>query len=714
MHSLLKTLDKLIQEQTPNFFRLYLNPYVAQTCFCLGRMVQDAWYTQVAEKPEFQTFLANSVDEALSGAVKLARFCASQQGRPRMGLLLGGRGRFANFASLSLGALGHLELIPELVVVDEDTAAIESLVGPLDRFGYLVLCAPTDGKDRERLERILAALPSPAPLVIACVGRAEFDACRGDSSSWWATLPPDVVVFDESFVHRHLPFGAFTARRTLYAPWNRPGYTTFHSTTFQPNSASTLHFLRCLEEDDPRFVASIADDLYHISSNLAHCKHLFARQYNPSLAKMIASLGFDVPDVKAAGHYVTVGQRRIFDGVGGIACSIRGHNPPTYVKEFSEAPPEMDYYEAVRTRLKSLTGLDELVPAVSGASAVENALRLGLAARFPKQHVLALKGGFGGKTLFALTGTAKPSYKERLDPLYEHVVYVDPFGANAIEELDAALQQHSVGVVQLELVQAVGGVRAIPERVVRYLDEGRRSWGFALFVDEVQTGMYRTGPFTMCERYGIVPDLLTLGKGTSDMMIPYSVTLCTTALREHIEERASGLLQVLRSRADYEFGYRTLLNTLDRAQADGLAERVREVEQWFATELSMALADCPVVRDIRVFGLLIAIELDTRGSLRKWLKKQLPFLYILKMLLHRSFPLLIGYCQYEPHVLKLTPPLTITREEVNKVCATIADALQSSSYTLLTPALGRLARSYVNGWWKDLVWRKAEYESTAC
>src|SRR5262249_31044138 len=156
----------------------------------------------------------------------------------------------------------------------------------------------------------------------------------------------------------------------------------------------------------------------------------------------------------AAGHYVTVGGHRIFDGIAGIACSMRGHNPPEYVREIAELPDGVDYHESVRERLKELTGLDGLVPAVSGAAAVENALRLGLAAQSPRKHVLALKGGFGGKTLFALTGTAKPFYKEGLGQLYPNVLYVDPFADNAIEELESAFRRHPVAVVQMELIQA--------------------------------------------------------------------------------------------------------------------------------------------------------------------------------------------------------------------------------------------------------------------
>jgi acetylornithine/succinyldiaminopimelate/putrescine aminotransferase len=702
-HPLLPTLETIVQQQTPNLFRLYLNPHVVQTCFCLGRLVQDAWYRDAAEKPEFQTFLANGFDEALSGALKLARFAAGREGRSSAGVILGGRDRLDSFASLSLGTQGRLDLIPDLVLAETESALPAEV-------GCVVVFPSTEAGERERSARLLDRLRARRPLVIAAVSRASLDACRRDPSDGGLALPPDIVVFDESFVHRHVPFGAFTARKAVYDCWNRRGYTTFHSTTFQPNTVSTLHFMNCLEADDPDFVATVSGELGRIASEPTLCQRLFGKLYSPSLARMIASLGFDVPEVKATGHYVSVGGRRIFDGVAGIACSIRGHNPPSYVREVTGLADGVDYHAAVRERLKELTGLEGLLPAVSGASAVENALRLGLAAQTPRKHVLALKGGFGGKTLFALTGTAKPSYKEGLGQLYPDVLYVDPFADNAIEELESVFRRHPVAVVQMELIQAVGGVRAIPEKVVRYLDAERRRWGYALFVDEVQTGMYRTGPFTMSERYGLVPDLLTIGKGVSDMMFPFAVTLYSGGIREQLEARAPDLPRTLRAKADYEFGYRTLLNTLDQARAAGVADLVRESGARFASILSEKLASCPAVRDVRVFGLLIAIELDVRGSFRKWLRKQAPFVYILNMLQHRSFPLLIGFCQYEPHVLKLTPPLSITPAEIEAVSATIVDVLRTPPYGLLPPALGLLARSFVKAKWNGLVRKRGDYE----
>src|SRR5262249_28976238 len=161
-----------------------------------------------------------------------------------------------------------------------------------------------------------------------------------------------------------------------------------------------------------------------------------------SLYRLIRATGFDTSDVRAAGDFALVNGRRIFDAVSGVACSVRGHNPSTYAQEMAELGNVPDC--EVEARLRDLTGLEHLPPAVSGATAVENALKIALVAQFPRRHVLALKAGFGGKTLLALTGTANPSYKEHIDPLYADVLYVDPFAPDAEAQIEAALEKYAV------------------------------------------------------------------------------------------------------------------------------------------------------------------------------------------------------------------------------------------------------------------------------
>src|SRR5262249_15896708 len=139
-----------------------------------------------------------------------------------------------------------------------------------------------------------------------------------------------------------------------------------------------------------------------------------------------------------------------------------------------------------------------------------------------------------------------------------------------------------VAVVQVELIQAVGGVRRVPERVLRFLDAQRDRRGYLLLVDEVQTGMYRTGPFSLGRALGLSPDLLVLGKGTSDMMFPFALVQFTAGVREKLKRAGSDLPAAIRQHYGYEIGFKTVLNVLRQGEKLELAERVAESGSLFA------------------------------------------------------------------------------------------------------------------------------------
>jgi acetylornithine/succinyldiaminopimelate/putrescine aminotransferase len=692
-HPLMDSFDQILEEQLPNLFRLYLNPYVTQTCFCLNRYVRTTWAGPNIDSGDYQSFLANGFDEALSGAIKLARYCASMARKPTTGLVLDPSDRLGPFASAAAAGGAKVDFVPGLVVVRKADPDLKAAVASSAPFGFLVFASGTDRLMDQHAETIRMLLLREAPIVIICIDRESMAGLRRGSHRMSQEFAPDIVVFDETFVDRVVPFGAFSARKNLYDHWNKRGKTTFHSTTYQPNTLSSLHFMKCLPQADPEFHMSIVQDLQKIDADLEFRGNLFRSLYSPSLYRMIRITEFATANCRAAGDFVTVKSRPIFDAVSGVACSIRGHNPLTYVEEMLELDHVVDCEKAVATRLRAMTGLECMLPAVSGATAVENALKLALVAQHPKRFILALRAGFGGKTLLALAGTASPRYKVHIDPLYADVVYVDPFAANAEADIEAILKQYPVAVVQVELIQAVGGVRRIPERVIRYLEARRQHWGYVLLVDEVQTGMYRTGPFTMSGAMGLAPDILLLGKGTSDMMFPFALALYSADLQAKLAKAGSDLPAAIRQRFDYEFGYKTVLNILMRAEELSLPQRVAESSALFAKLLGDGLAGCKAVREVRIYGLLIGIELDATRWPERLFRKQLYSFYLYCMLRHQQFPVLAGFCQCEPNVLKITPSLTVEPKQIRQACATITEVLQRPFHRLLSAVIGGMVRS---------------------
>lgn len=306
---------------------------------------------------------------------------------------------------------------------------------------------------------------------------------------------------------------------------------------------------------------------------------------------------------------------------------------------------------------------------------------------------MVFHGGFGGKTLLALSGTAKHYYRTNLDPLYANVIYLDPLAGDAASQLAQISSTTPIAVIQLELIQGVGGVREIPDPLLDCIKEIRQRTGAFLFVDEIQTGMFRTGPFVRSLQKSIQPDLLTIGKGVSDMMFPFAVTLYSETIESRLRSGQSTLISDLRIKYSYELGYRALLNTLRRADHEEVSQQVTIAGQHFRNELARRLKGVALVRDIRCYGLLIGIELNCQNSLIQRLGLNVAQLYLLQMMNHASCPVLMGFCQYEPHILKFTPPLTVTEEEVATVCKTIADTLRASTFRLLLTALSAFWKS---------------------
>ncbi len=683
------TLAQMLHEQQPNLFRLHVNPFVTGTCMCLSH-----YFATISGAFGGQSFLANSLDEALSGAIKLARYNASIAGRPTLGMIVDLEGRLGPFASASAGE-ERVVFVPGLVQAAEEEV---SQLAAKQQFGFVVLLAE-DGalqRDKGALRRMVHRCKA---LVILCVNRAALVRLQHTPVvRRWPDLAPDIVVFDESFVDHDVPFGAFTAQRTLFAPWNRPGRATFHSTTFQPNTISSLHFLRWLEQADPETHSLLAPDLARAVADWKYRGELFRQLYNPSFYRAARLTGCHWAQVRAAGSFVQVDGRSIFDGVSGVACSVRGHNPPAYLEELAQLPESLPQVkEEVAVRLQQLTGLGHVIPAVSGASAIENALKLALVAQFPRRHVLALVSGFGGKTLLALTGTWNSSYKEHVGPLHEEVLYLDPFAPDAAAQLEILLEKYPVAVVQVELVQGVGWVRRVPDELLRFLQTGRQRWGYLLLVDEVQTGMYRTGPFTRSRMLDLTPDLLVIGKGISDMMFPFALLLCSDRIWSRLQELRSDLPAVMRQRYGYEYGYRTVLNVLRRAEELGLAERVARSGELVNHLLREGLVGCPAVREVRVFGLLLGIELDVTRWPRRWFRMRLFSFYLFAMLRQPRFPVLVGFCQSEPNVLKITPPLNATEDELRQMCATIIEVLHRPFHRLLAGVVRGLVESIFSG-----------------
>ena len=398
---------QMLDKKLPNLFRLHLNPIVAQACLCLSRIASASGDGERSDGETYQIFLANGHDEALSGAIKLARYIQNLRRREVKVLIRGPRNRIAHFASTLLPGGRRISFLPDVMECfddEESTAATDA-----ESFGVVVSFATSSSQPNNQ--------PGDDQLKILSVGSRDIFNTDGDLIRGWSPIDcPDVIVFDESWVHHGVPFSAFAAKSPLLRHWRKRTMSMFHSTTFQPNTITSLHLLNCLRRDAAAFMKSMNPTLERIETDRGYRSKVFSSLYSPSLARLIRTTGFDQSEPTATGHEIRTQTKRVFDAVGGVACSIRGHNPPSYLDEINDIE-SADLRGRLQSKLERLIGLRHFIPAGSGAAAVETALKVGLVTQTRGDYVLSLPGGFGGKTLFALTGTDSDRLKTNLQPL---------------------------------------------------------------------------------------------------------------------------------------------------------------------------------------------------------------------------------------------------------------------------------------------------------
>ncbi|MBI2432440.1 MAG: acetylornithine transaminase [Candidatus Hydrogenedentes bacterium] len=361
-------------------------------------------------------------------------------------------------------------------------------------------------------------------------------------------------------------------------------------------------------------------------------------------------------------HLWGVDGREYLDLFAGIAVCNLGHCHPAVTEAIREQAGKLLhvsnlYYIEPQVELAELLAqvcfADRWFFCNSGAEANEAALKL--ARRYwdqkgtPKPLVVAAEQSFHGRTFGALTATGQPKYHQGFAPLLPGISHI-PY--NDIAALEAALTPE-VGAVLLEPLQGEGGVR-VPEtaywRQVRDLCDRR---GVLLILNEVQTGLGRTGPLFAHQGYGITPDIMTLAKGLANG-VPMGALGCT-------EEVASGFAPGTHAST---FGGNPLssaaaLATLKALTAPGFLEHAAAMGEYFRERLRGLASRFECIVEVRGRGLMIGIE----------------FREPVAPLIERMIAAGIICGPAGPNVLRFLPPLIVEEHEVDQGVAVLEQCL---------------------------------------
>jgi len=373
---------------------------------------------------------------------------------------------------------------------------------------------------------------------------------------------------------------------------------------------------------------------------------------------------FPISLVRGEGSHVWDAEgNRYLDLFPGWGCNLLGHCPSAVVEAVREQVaqlihvPNTWYMEAQGRWAEALSTRSfggQAFFCNSGTEANEAAIKL---ARLhtPKNRykIVTFEGGFHGRTLGSTSATAQPKYHEGLGPLMAGFTYA-PYG-----DLDAVagLIDDETAAILIEPVQGEGGIRIPPEGFLQGLRRLANEHDLLLIFDEVQTGCGRTGRWFGYQRFDVVPDIMTLAKAVCGGIA--GGALLTTkeiapSLRPGMHAATFGGNPIAATA-----GVATI-ETIERENLLAAADRLAEL---FRNRLEALAAECDLIREVRVCGLMVGIELAIEGAA------------IVKQCIDRG--LLINCTQGT--VLRLLPAMTLTDEQAEEGCEILADVLKQQT-----------------------------------
>jgi acetylornithine aminotransferase len=307
--------------------------------------------------------------------------------------------------------------------------------------------------------------------------------------------------------------------------------------------------------------------------------------------------------------------RRYLDALAGVAVCGLGHAHPAVQEALCAQAGRLVHtsniygialQERLGERLAKLAGMERVFFCNSGAEANEAAIKLarlhGHAKGVAVPKIAVMEGSFHGRTMATLTATGNRKIQAGFEPLVEGFVRL-PYGDAAALEAVAAGEPDLVAVL-VEPIQGEGGVNVPPAGYLAELRALCDRHGWLLMLDEIQTGMGRTGTLFACQQDEVVPDVMTLAKGLGNG-VPIGACLARDAAAELFGPGSHGST----------FGGNPLacsaaLAVLDVLTASGLPARAAALGEDLRTLFRARLADVPGVIDVRGRGLMIGIELD--------------------------------------------------------------------------------------------------------
>jgi len=440
---------------------------------------------------------------------------------------------------------------------------------------------------------------------------------------------------------------------------------------------------------------------------------LYRDHVNPQWVKLLDILQMNAHYERCvASELFTSDGRRILDFLSGYCVHNAGHNHPAIIaalkEELDRSGPAMlqshvpQLAAQLAQRLTQLAGgkLRRVYFTNSGSEGVETAIKFSRA-HTRRDGLLYAAGGFHGLTCGALSLMSDAFWSEGFGPMLPGTQAV-AFGS--LEELDHHLATRRFAAFIVEPVQAEGGIRVPDPQYLLAAQDLCRRHGTLFVLDEVQTGMFRTGPFLAAHHYQLEPDMVILAKALSGGLVPVGAVLMSQPVADSVFSSLKRSIVHASTFGENSLAMRAGLATLDVLEQEGLGERSADMGALLRGELAEALAPYEMVREVRGLGMLSGIEFTAPRQLRlrvafESFRRIHPALFgqMLVMRLFRDKGILTQICGNNFMVLKAAPPLVVNEPQIREFVAAVRDVVDfmHNSGAFWSEALG-LARRVIN------------------
>ncbi len=424
---------------------------------------------------------------------------------------------------------------------------------------------------------------------------------------------------------------------------------------------------------------------------------LHERYLNPQMPRVLRTIGFDADYVRAEGAYLFDRDgRRYLDFLAGFGVFALGRCHPVIEEALRDAM-SCSLPNLVQMECSPLSGLlaEALVARMpsdsyrcfftnSGAESVETVLKFARCST-GRSRVLFADHAFHGLTTGALALNGAREFRDRFGPLLSGCVAV-PFGD--LQALERELRDGDVAAFVVEPIQGKG-VFVAPDEYLRDAAEICHRHGALLAVDEVQTGLGRTGSFFAFEQWNVEPDLVTIAKALSGGYVPVGAVIAKSAVVEGVFDTMDRAVVHSSTFGQNVLAMTAGLATLHTIDAESIVERARTTGASLLDGLRVLAERHELIHEVRGRGLMIGIEfrrpksmrLRAQWSLLETMRSGL-FTQLVIVPLYRDHGILSQVAGDHQNVLKILPPLITSQQQADSFVDALDDVLNNLERSL--------------------------------